>query len=124
MFLPRFRTQSLMCIALLALCMQMLLPFVHAMQLPMERFGGVALCSSVSQSIERPLHNDSSHRVMQCPLCMLSAQLHFALPMTVALIPVLPKTRSVFQWPLTEGFLIWHPSYTHPQSHAPPFDLS
>ncbi|WP_373976296.1 DUF2946 family protein [Chitinibacter sp. SCUT-21] len=126
MYFDRLKTRGIYCIALIALCMQMLLPFVHAMQMRDAASGlsGLTLCSvnSPSQDTDRKL--PAVNGQMQCPICIASAAHH---PAPLSAPSVLPSVRehiSSLRLVRYEGFFIPKIPYTLPLSHAPPVDIA
>ncbi|QLI82323.1 DUF2946 family protein [Chitinibacter fontanus] len=125
MQLRRFQTVSLVCIALVALCMHWLLPFAHAAQMQSSQSGldGLVLCSVAAgkQATSAPTQTADTG-MLPCPICVSSAIQHLAPPVAPSVLPSAREHASSFRLVRNEGFFIPTASYTHPQSHAPPIE--
>lgn len=122
MQLRRFQAVSLVCIALLALCMHLLLPFAHAVQTTNQQSGldGLVLCSVAAKLPATTPDHPPETGIMPCPICISSASQHLAPPVTPSVLPSAREHASAFQLVRNEGFFIPTAIYTLPQSHAPP----
>ncbi|QLG89684.1 DUF2946 family protein [Chitinibacter bivalviorum] len=121
MSLRFYRRTSFACLALIALCLHLLLPFAHAMQLSSDPLAGLTLCSAAKNGQSIPLDSPTSHSsTMQCPICVASAGTHMAPPPAPSALPSIREHISPLRLVRIEGFFTPTHPYTLPLSHAPP----
>jgi hypothetical protein len=119
-----YRQSKLIWFALLALSLFWLLPLIDAAQLAYQPTNTVqaTLCSSISKPTATKSETPPSppQHIKQCALCINSNQQDWALPAAPVVLPSVQQHTSPLQLVGNEGFFIPVPSYTLPQSQAPP----
>ncbi|WP_410497781.1 hypothetical protein [Chitinibacter sp. S2-10] len=105
--------------------MQLLLPFAHA--LPSRADPGLVsltLCSVKQKTSPAEQHVPVVKSMMQCPVCIASANLYLTLQPALVVLPSVHADPGLLRLRWNDGFFIPTPIYTLPRSHAPPIELA
>lgn len=122
-----YRQSKLIWLTLIALCLLWLLPLIYAAQQAQTPSTAVqaSLCSSI-KSIKAPAVKktetpaEPTAHIQHCPICINSSQHDWLPSMAPAVLPSIQYDTRLLRLVGNEGFFISAPSYTLPQSQAPP----